>query len=283
MSNQQQNPELKNIDTQALQDAEIKKSLGKIKNKILVMSGKGGVGKSSVAAFLSISLAKRGYRVGLMDVDLHGPSIPKMLGLSGSIGISPETKKAMPIQAIPNLQVISIESLMGDDKDTATIWRGPIKIGVIRQFISDMEWSDLDYLVIDSPPGTGDEPLTIAQTVPDAKALIVTTPQEVSLADVRKSINFCKQVKMEMLGIVENMNGLKCPHCRQMIDLFMSNGGKRMAEKAGLTLLASLPIEPEVVKKADKGELADLHEDWTSFSSEFKKMVDQIVEQSNKA
>lgn len=283
MSNNQQNPELKTIDAQTLQEAEISKSLGRIKNKILVMSGKGGVGKSSVASFLSISLATRGYKVGLMDVDLHGPSIPKMLGLKGNIGISPDTKKAMPIQAMPNLQVISIESLMGDDKDTATIWRGPIKIGVIRQFISDMEWSDLDYLVIDSPPGTGDEPLTIAQTINDAKALIVTTPQEVSLADVRKSISFCKQVKMEMLGMVENMNGLKCPHCGEFIDLFMSNGGKETAARAGIKLLASLPIEPEVVKLADKGELTRLMEEGITFSDEFGKMVDQIVEQTQKA
>lgn len=280
MSNQQQNPGLTNLDTQSKQEMEISKSLGKIKNKILVMSGKGGVGKSSVASFLSISLAKRGYKVGLMDVDLHGPSIPRMLGMDANVAVSPVSGKAIPIEPMPNLQVISIESIMGADKDAATIWRGPIKIGVIRQFISDIDWVDLDYLIIDSPPGTGDEPLTIAQTVPDAKALVVTTPQEVSLADVRKSINFCKQVKMEILGIVENMNGLKCPHCGETIDLFMSNSGKDMAEKAGVKLLASLPIEPEVVKKGDSGTLTDLYKDGIAFSDEFKKMVDQIVEQT---
>ncbi len=280
MQNKQQNPGLANLDAQSQQEMEISKRLGKIKNKILVMSGKGGVGKSSVASFLSISLAKRGYKVGLMDVDLHGPSIPKMLGINANIAVSPVSGKAMPIEPMPNLQVISIESLMGADKDAATIWRGPIKIGVIRQFISDMDWSDLDYLVIDSPPGTGDEPLTIAQTVKDAKALVVTTPQEVSLADVRKSISFCKQVKMEMLGIVENMNGLKCPHCGEVIDLFMSNGGKTMAEKAGVELLASLPIEPEVVKMADKGKLTELDQEGITFSDEFRKMVDQIVEKT---
>ena len=274
----QQNPELKTIDAQSQQDMEISKRLSKIKNKILVMSGKGGVGKSSVASYLSISLAKKGYRVGLMDVDLHGPSIPRMLGINANIAVSPVSGKAIPIEPMTNLQVISIESIMGADKDAATIWRGPIKIGVIRQFISDMDWSDLDYLIIDSPPGTGDEPLTIAQTIKDAKALIVTTPQEVSLADVRKSINFCKQVKMEMLGIVENMNGLKCPHCGEMIDLFMSNGGKDMAEKAGVKLLASLPIEPEVVKMADSGRLTELDQEGIAFSDEFRRLVDQIVE-----
>jgi ATP-binding protein involved in chromosome partitioning len=283
MSIQQQNPKLANIDAQSQQDMEISKRLGKIKNKILVMSGKGGVGKSSVASYLSISLAKRGYRVGLMDVDLHGPSIPRMLGINVNIAVSPVSGKAMPIEPMPNLQVISIESIMGSDKDAATIWRGPIKIGVIRQFISDMDWwTDLDYLIIDSPPGTGDEPLTIAQTVKDAKALIVTTPQEVSLADVRKSINFCKQVKMGMLGVVENMNGLKCPHCGKVIDLFMANGGKAMAEKAGVELLASLPIEPEVVKMADEGRLTELDKEGIAFSDEFKKLVDQIIEKMKK-
>ncbi len=282
MSITQQNQGLKNLDAQSQQEFEINKSLKRIKNKILVMSGKGGVGKSSVAAYLSISLAKRGYRVGLMDVDLHGPSIPRMLGINTNIAMSPLTGKAIPIEPITNLQVISIESIMGADKDAATIWRGPIKIGVIRQFISDMDWAELDYLIIDSPPGTGDEPLTIAQTIKDAKALVVTTPQEISLADVRKSINFCKQVKMEMLGVVENMNGLKCPHCGKVIDLFMSNGGKAMAEKAGVEYLANLPIEPQVVKMADLGKLTELDREGITFSDEFRRLVDRIIEKFKK-
>ncbi|NLA74171.1 MAG: Mrp/NBP35 family ATP-binding protein [Deltaproteobacteria bacterium] len=283
MSNNQQNQGLKGLDAQSQQEMEIGKRLKRIKNKIVVMSGKGGVGKSSVAAFLSISLAKKGYRVGLMDVDLHGPSIPRMLGINANIAVSPVSGKAMPIEPMPNLQVISIESIMGTDKDAATIWRGPIKIGVIRQFISDMDWAELDYLVIDSPPGTGDEPLTIAQTIKDAKALIVTTPQEISIADVRKSINFCRQVNMEMLGVVENMNGLKCPHCGEAINLFKSDGGKEMAEKAGVNLLASLPIEPEVVKLADTGRLSELYDAGIGFSDEFNKMVEQIISRTEKA
>lgn len=265
-------------DKHAMQDAEITERLSHIKNKILVMSGKGGVGKSSIAAYLAVLLAKKGYKVGLMDVDLHGPSIPRLLGLKGSIQPSSISGKAIPVQFMPNMHVISIESLMGDNKDAATIWRGPLKIGVIRQFISDMEWPDLDYLIIDSPPGTGDEPLTVAQTIPDAKALVVTTPQEISLADVRKSINFCRQVKMEILGLVENMSGLTCPHCHQSIDLFKSNGGEIMAKKEGLRLLARLPLEPEVVKKGDIGELPVLDELWITYNSEFKKMVSLIEE-----
>ena len=205
-------------DQHAMQDAEIRERLTHIKNKVLVMSGKGGVGKSSVAAYLSVALTKKGYKVGLMDVDLHGPSIPRLLGLKGNIQPSFHPGKGLPVNFLKNMQVMSIESLMGENKDAATIWRGPLKIGVIKQFIADIEWSDLDYLIIDSPPGTGDEPLTVAQTIPDAMALIVTTPQEISLADVRKSINFCRQVKMKIIGVVENMSGLQCPHCEKNID-----------------------------------------------------------------
>ena len=221
-------------DQHAVQDAEIRERLSHIKNKILVMSGKGGVGKSSIAAYLAVVLANNGHKVGLLDVDLHGPSIPRMLGVNGSILPSEHPGKVLPVHLMPNLHVLSIETLMGENKDAATIWRGPIKIGVIRQFISDIEWSDLDYLVIDSPPGTGDEPLTVAQTIPDAKALIVTTPQEVSLADVRKSINFCRQVNMAILGIVENMSGFICPHCGERTDLFKAHGGETMAAKGKL-------------------------------------------------
>jgi len=264
-------------DQHRIQDIVIKESLLRIKHKILVMSGKGGVGKSSVAAYLSVALARKGYKVGLMDVDLHGPSIPRMLGLKGSIGQG-TSGKARPVSYLPNMEVISIESLLGENKDAATIWRGPLKIGVIRQFISDMEWNDLDYLIIDSPPGTGDEPLTVAQTIPDALALIVTTPQEVSLADVRKSINFCRQVHMEILGLVENMSGLLCPHCGKTIDLFKTRGGMLTAKKEGLMLLGTLPLEPQVVMNGDVGSMGILDDETLPITKEFTKMVDMIVE-----
>ena len=265
-------------DKHQQQDVEINKTLGHIKNKILVMSGKGGVGKSSVAAYLSVALAKRDFKVGLMDVDLHGPSIPRLLGLKGSIQPGAEHGKALPVDYLPNMQVISIEPLMGEDnKDMATIWRGPLKIGVIRQFISDIEWKDLDYLIIDAPPGTGDEPLTVAQTIPDARALIVTTPQEISLADVRKSINFCRQVNMEILGLVENMSGLTCPHCGKMIELFKTKGGMLTAKNEGLRLLGTLPFEPQVVQNGDIGNMDLLDKDEFSISREFNKIVDEIV------
>jgi Mrp family chromosome partitioning ATPase len=260
-----------------IQNKEIAETLSHIKNKILVMSGKGGVGKSSVAAYLSVALAKKGFRVGLMDVDLHGPSIPRILGLKGRLGLGKHEKKMLPINYLPNMEVISIETLMGENKDAATIWRGPLKIGAIRQFISDIEWMDLDYLVIDSPPGTGDEPLTVAQTIPDAKALIVTTPQEVSLADVRKSINFCRQVNMDILGLVENMSGLKCPYCGKIIDVFKTQGGELTAQKEGLRLLAKLPLELEVVKEGDAGDISLLDNKALSITQAFNKMVDKIV------
>ena len=260
-----------------MQNKEIAETLRHIKNKILVMSGKGGVGKSSVAAYLSVALAKKGFRTGLMDVDLHGPSIPRILGLKGKLGFSGHEKKMLPVQYLSNLEVISIETLMGANKDAATIWRGPLKIGAIRQFISDIDWMELDYLVIDSPPGTGDEPLTVAQTIPDAKALIVTTPQEVSLADVRKSINFCRQVKMEILGLVENMSGLKCPYCGKIIEVFKTHGGRETAEKENLRLLATLPLELEVVKKGDAGDISFLDNGTLLITQEFNKMVAEIV------
>ncbi|MGV7223378.1 MAG: P-loop NTPase [Nitrospinales bacterium] len=241
------------------------------------MSGKGGVGKSSVAAYLSVALAKKGFRVGLMDVDLHGPSIPRILGLKGRLGFGGHEKKMLPINYLPNMEVISIETLMGENKDAATIWRGPLKIGAIRQFISDIDWMDLDYLVIDSPPGTGDEPLTVAQTIPDARALIVTTPQEVSLADVRKSINFCRQVKIEILGLVENMSGLKCPYCGKIIEVFKTLGGKVTAQREGLRLLGMLPLELEVVKEGDAGDISLLDNNALLITQEFNKMVAEIV------
>jgi Mrp family chromosome partitioning ATPase len=241
------------------------------------MSGKGGVGKSSVAAYLAVALAKKGYRVGLMDVDLHGPSIPHILGLHGKLKAHAGSKTASPINYLPNLRVISIEMLLGD-RDAAVIWRGPLKGGVIRQFVSDVEWGHLDYLIIDSPPGTGDEPLTVAQTIPTSEALIVTTPQEVSLADVRKSINFCRQVKMRILGLVENMSGLQCPYCGKTIDVFKRLGGHMTAQKENLKLLASLPMEPEIVKDSDKGHADFVENESLPITQAFYSLVDMILE-----
>ncbi len=241
----------------AEQDRMIQSGLKRIKRKILVMSGKGGVGKSTVAAVTALSLASRGNRVGLLDVDLHGPSIPRLLGVQGGLRIEGEGK-VRPNAVSDRLSVMSIEMVLGENKDAAVIWRGPLKISAIRQFISDLEWGDLDYLIVDSPPGTGDEPLTVAQTIPDAEALVVTTPQEISLADVRKSINFCHQVKLRILGIVENMSGLICPHCGEQVPLFGTGGGERIAKQMSIPLLGEIPLDPWVVSLGDNGRLTEL-------------------------
>ena len=236
---------------QADQDTAVNASLGKIKNKILVMSGKGGVGKTSTSVNLSIALADKGYRVGIIDVDLHGPDIPRMLGLEGSPQVN-ENNKLNPISYSENLKAISIESFT-PNKDDAIIWRGPLKFSAIKQFIGDIDWGNLDFLIIDAPPGTGDEPLTVAQTISDAKAIIVTTPQEVALADVRKSINFCKTVKMEIFGLIENMSGFSCPHCGEMIELFGTGGGEKTANQMGVRFLGRIPFDPQMVVCGDSG------------------------------
>ena len=233
------------------QDAHVTESLQKIKNKLIVMSGKGGVGKTSVSVNLSIALAGKGYKVGIMDVDLHGPDVPRMLGLEGMLTLN-QNQKLTPMSYSENLQAVSVESLT-QNKDDAIIWRGPIKHSAIRQFIADVEWGELDFLIIDSPPGTGDEPLTVAQTIKDAKAIIVTTPQEVALADIRKSINFCKTVKMEIFGLIENMSGFTCPNCGEKIDLFGSGGGEKTADAMGVTFLGKIPFDLNVVSCGDTG------------------------------
>jgi len=238
------------------QDKMIEDCLAKIDRKILVMSGKGGVGKSTVAAYIALLLSLKGYKVGLLDVDLHGPSIPRLLNVQGTLDM-PDQKTIRPYKSSDNLGIVSMEMLIGD-KDAAVIWRGPIKIGAIRQFISDIEWGELDFLIVDAPPGTGDEPLTVAQTIPTAEALVLTTPQEISLADVRKSINFCHQVNLKILGVVENMSGFICPDCGKKIDIFGSGGGAGMSSQMNVPFLGEIPIEPEMVKMGDSGNLPGL-------------------------
>ena len=242
----------KQSNPQAEQAAAVQYSLSKIKQKFIVMSGKGGVGKTSTSVNLSIALADLGFRVGLMDVDLHGPDIPRMLGLKGDLTVGPE-RKLEPLKYSDNLKAISVEAL-SPSKDNAIIWRGPIKYSAIQQFIADVHWGDLDYLLVDSPPGTGDEPLTVAQTIKDAKAIIVTTPQEVSLADVRKSINFCKVVNMEIFGLVENMSGFSCPHCGETLDIFGTGGGERTATEMQVPFLGFIPFDRNVVLCGDSGQ-----------------------------
>jgi ATP-binding protein involved in chromosome partitioning len=232
----------------ALQD-----NIGRIKNKIVVMSGKGGVGKSTVATNLAVALSFKGQKVGLMDVDIHGPSIPKMLGLEGNVLRGTETGLA-PIVYSDNLRVMSIGFILKTQND-AVIWRAPLKHKLIRDFLTDVQWGDLDYLIIDSPPGTGDEPLSVVQLLEDADgAVIVTTPQDVALIDVRKAITFCRQVKLPVLGVVENMSGFICPHCGKTVNIFKTGGGESMASDMEVPFLGRIPIEPSIVEAGDSGK-----------------------------
>lgn len=250
--------------------------LSRIKYKLLVMSGKGGVGKSSVASYLAFALAEKGYQVGLLDVDLHGPSIPKLFGLRGPLDITPE-REIVPHRYGPNLKIVSIGSML-EDADSAVIWRGPLKHGVIQQFLSDCSWNDLDFLVIDSPPGTGDEPLSVANLVPDARAVIVTTPQEVALADVRKSINFCRKVNMEILGLVENMSGLSCPHCGEFIPIFRTGGGRKTSDSMQVPFLGELPFDPRVVEGGDRGVPVLVEDRSSAFAAAVEKLTGAVLD-----
>jgi Mrp family chromosome partitioning ATPase/predicted Fe-Mo cluster-binding NifX family protein len=228
-------------------------AMASIKKKILVLSGKGGVGKSTIAVNLAVELARQGSKVGLLDVDLHGPSIPRMAGLSGQKCFGLENQ-IIPLAISENLKVMSIAFLIPDDTQ-AVIWRGPMKYAVIQQLLADTVWGELDYLVIDAPPGTGDEPLSVAQMVGNnAGAVVVTTPQKVAVEDVRRCITFCRQLQLPVWGIIENMAWLTCPHCQEKNHLFgQTSGGRHLAEDTGLELLGSLPIDPQIADGADAG------------------------------
>lgn len=233
-------------------DLKIASTLGRIKHKIVVLSGKGGVGKSTVSANIAMALAQAGKKVGLLDVDIHGPSIPRLLSLSDA---KPhvEPTHMEPIPYNNNLYVMSLGFLI-PDKETAVIWRGPMKLGLIRQFVRDVTWGDLDYLVTDCPPGTGDEPLAALQTLgQEAKAVIVTTPQGVAVDDVRRSVTFCNQLGNEVLGIVENMSGFVCPNCNTTHNIFNAGGGEALAKEMHVPFLGRIPMDPEVVRSGDEG------------------------------
>ena len=232
----------------------------RIQHKIVVLSGKGGVGKSTVAVNLATALKLAGMRVGLLDIDLHGPSVPTMLGLEdehplgGPDGIKPIDKDGM--------KVISIGFLL-PNKDDPVIWRGPRKMGAIKQFLSDVSWGDLDYLIVDTPPGTGDEQISLCQLVEGLEgAVVVTTPQKVAAADVRKSINFCKELKLPVLGVIENMSGFVCPKCGELTNMFCSGGGRKTAEDMKVPFLGKIPLDPQVAQACDSGK---------AFISEFSK------------
>ncbi len=238
---------------QGADEQRLSETLSSIGKKYVVLSGKGGVGKSTVAVNLAMGLALDGKRTGLLDTDLHGPSVPKMLGLERFVSAGDEIHLEPAILVDGRLKVMSVQFLLRSLHDSV-IWRGPLKHAVISQFIGHTVWGELDYLVIDSPPGTGDEPLSTVQTAKPDGAIIVTTPQEVATFDVRKSIDFCNKLDLPVLGIVENMSGFICPHCGEETAIFSSGGGKKMAEELRIPFLGTIPIDPRFVSHSDSGK-----------------------------
>jgi Mrp family chromosome partitioning ATPase len=233
-------------------DKELKNRMSRIKHKIIVMSGKGGVGKTSVSVNLSYALALTGREVGIVDIDLHGPNIAKMLGVEGQ-SFTGSDNGIEPVRVLPNLKAASI-SFATANPDMPIIWRGPLKMSAIRQFLEEINWGELDYLIVDSPPGTGDEPLSACQLIPEVSgAVIVTTPQDVSILDARKSVFFARQLKIPVIGIIENMSGFVCPHCGKDTPIFKKGGGERAAKDLGVPFLGRIPFEPAMVEMADKG------------------------------
>ena len=258
------------------QDSAISQTLGHIKHTLFVMSGKGGVGKSSVTVNIAAALAKKGFRVGILDVDIHGPSVPNLLGLGHGLEMDEQGEKLIPAEYLPNLHVISMDSLLRD-KNTAVLWRGPKKTAAIRQFLSDVEWGELDFLLIDSPPGTGDEHLTILKVIPDALCVVVTTPQEIALADVRKAINFLQHANGAILGVVENMSGLACPHCGEDIPLFKKGGGQELAKQYGVPFLGAVALDPTTVVAADRGVPVTLMEEDSVAKRDFLALGESVA------
>ena len=223
-----------------------------VKHVVLVLSGKGGVGKSTVSVNLAYALSSHGYSVGLLDLDMHGPNIPKMLGIEDH-KLATLGNKIVPVKVTGSLAVISMAFLL-PDTSTPIIWRGPMKMAAINQFLADVAWGSLDYLVVDLPPGTGDEALTIAQLAPNVRgAVIVTTPQDVATLDSKKAIKFVEKLGLPVIGVVENMSGMICPHCGEEIDLFGKGGGKKIAEEFNVPFLGAIPIDMDMRKAGDEG------------------------------
>lgn len=265
-------------------DEALRENMARIKHKIIVLSGKGGVGKSTVAVNLASSLAEKKLRTGLLDVDIHGPSVPTLLGMEGMGVAAVSDKEIFPVKYSDFLSVMSVGFLMSD-RDQAVVWRGPLKFGIIKQFLSDVIWGDMDYLIVDSPPGTGDEPLSVCQLIekPDG-AVIVTTPQDVALADVRKSVTFCRQLNIPVLGVIENMSGFLCPHCGKITEIFKSGGGEAMAEDMGVPFLGKIPIESQIVHSGDGGfpHLSSSVEEATPAQKSFTAIVNAIIQGGQK-
>jgi len=258
------------------ENIKVAETLSKIKNRLLVFSGKGGVGKSTVAANLGVALSERQLKVGLLDVDIHGPNLAKMLGVEHERLVSAGENSILPVAVTKNLSLVSMAFLL-QDKNMPVIWRGPMKMKVIQQFLGDVAWGNLDWLVIDSPPGTGDEPLSVAQLIPATGAIIVTTPQEVSLLDSRKAVNFARRLNLKIYGVIENMSGLVCPHCGKVINLFKEGGGEKIARELGVAFLGRIPLEPKIVESCDEGKPFVTYYRKSQASKAFENILERIL------
>lgn len=253
--------------------------LCRIRHKIVVMSGKGGVGKSTVAVNVAVALSLAGKKVGLLDVDIHGPSIPTMLGLEGRSVVG-NNQELLPME-VEGLRVISLGFFL-QSSDDAVIWRGPMKMTVIKQFLKDVAWGDLDYLVIDSPPGTGDEPLSVCQLIGQLDgAVIVTTPQKVAEVDVRKSVSFCRQMKLPVIGLVENMSGFCCPLCGEVTQILRSGGGRRIADSMKVPFLGAIPMDPTIAESGDSGQAYITQYKYSGTAKTMQQIVEPIIALDN--
>ena len=270
-----------NVITAKAEDVKLIRKLSRIKHTIVVMSGKGGVGKSTVTVNLAVGLAMRGFEVGILDADIHGPNIPKMLKVE-DVQLIADDEGIYPAVIPPHLKVMSM-AFLSPNRDQPIIWRGPMKMGAIRKFIEDVYWGDLDYLIVDLPPGTGDEPLTIAQLIPNADgSIVVTTPQDVALLDSRKTVVFSEGLHLPVVGIVENMAGLICPHCGKEIDLFKIGGGEKAAHDLEVPFLGRVPIDPEVVNTGDEGVPIVASSPDSPAATAFNSIIEKVIEFVNK-
>ena len=269
-------PEQLRVKEEMERRGRMAKALGQIDHKIIVMSGKGGVGKTTVAVNLAASLARRGFKVGLLDMDLTGPDVPLMLGIEGQ-RFPPSVNLIVPFETSdPGLKVVSISFLL--QGDTPVVWRGPLKTHALTQFLGDVAWGDLDFLIVDLPPGTSDEPLAVAENIVDADGvLIVTTPQAVSTLDVRKSVQFARLMKLRVLGVVENMSGFVCPHCGERTDLFGRGGGEDLATNENVTFLGAIPLDPALITAGDEGRPFVVSLPESSAAQNFEKVVDGVL------
>lgn len=258
------------------EERRLKERLFHIRHKVMVMSGKGGVGKTTVAVNLATALAMEGHRVGLLDADIHGPNVPRMLGLDFH-WVEGSKEGLRPVEAYPNLKVISM-ALISRNPDSPIVWRGPIKHNVIKQFLSDVQWGDLEFLVVDLPPGTGDEPLSVAHLIGKVDgSIIVTTLQDVALLDSRKAVGFSRLLHIPVLGIVENMSGFVCPHCSRDIPLFKVGGGEKAAKELRVDFLGRIPIEPDMVECCDNGRPLVMTKPYSRARKAYQELASTIM------